>query len=163
MKNLILFEIRKVAFYRTFWVLMSMFTLFFFLITFVATGVLDTFNVNGVSLDSSLFVGFPKVWNLLCWAGGYLAFSTFGLLIIILTCNEWEQRTFRQHVIDGLERWQLLGAKLMLSVFLTLYAFLVILALGLVFGEPVDSKPLFSNESYLFFFAFFLQLLRATP
>lgn len=54
---------------------------------------------------------FPSIWFFLYFAGMFLSFA-LAIIVITITCNEYTHRTFRQHVIDGLGRDDLVIAKL---------------------------------------------------
>ncbi len=119
--------------------------------------------------DTKTLWSFPTVWRFVTYSGSY--FNLFlSVIIVVLTTNEFTNRTMRQHVIDGLTKQQVIFSKFLvilgLSLFVTFYVFLVGLVFGLTQSANVD---LYSNIHYvgLFFvqslcyfsFAFLLSIL----
>ncbi len=95
---------------------------------------------------------FPTVWKFVTWSASWFNYI-LGILIIILTTQEFSNRTLRQHIIDGLSRRQVIFSKflvvLKLAGFATLYVFLI----GLIFGlSQSDHIDLYTNIHYVFLF-----------
>ncbi|MEA1877434.1 MAG: hypothetical protein U9N86_11270 [Bacteroidota bacterium] len=84
-------------------------------------------------LDIKSFYTFPVIWDTYAYLAGksnlFLA-----IIVIFLIGNEFSFRTFRQHVIDGLSRDELLLGKLMVIGVIALANTLMIFVLGWIFG-----------------------------
>lgn len=112
---------------------------------------------------------FPTVWKFVTYAASYFNLL-LSVLIVILTANEFSNRTLRQHIIDGLSKQKVIAAKFLvvvgLAVFVTIYCFIISVTFGITQSETID---LWSNIHYLglffvqslcyFGFAFLLGIL----
>lgn len=112
---------------------------------------------------------FPTVWKFVTYAASYFNLL-LSVLIVILTANEFSNRTLRQHIIDGLSKQKVITSKFLviigLAVFVTLYCFMISLIFGLTQGETIDFWEnieylgLFFIQSLCYFgFAFLLGIL----
>lgn len=151
MQNLLANEWLKIKKYRTVWIILGLFAL---LLTLFNYGIIKGFmrmggnNVNILSQSYS----FPNIWsNIAYYTSNLVVFPA--ILIIILTTNEYQFRTNRQNIIDGWERLQFYHAKwqviLSLSVFTTLFAFILGMVLGYIQSGSFSSC--FDNTSKLFY------------
>jgi ABC-2 type transport system permease protein len=100
---------------------------------------------------------FPQVWRFVSYSASYFNIL-FAVIVVILTTNEFTNRTLRQHIIDGQSKQKVILSKFMVvlgfSVFVTLYTFLI----GFVFGVSLSkSIDLYTNIHVIFLF--FLQTL----
>jgi hypothetical protein len=68
---------------------------------------------------------FPHVWNFTTWISSIYNISLI-LLVIMLTSNEFTNRTYKQQVIFGLSRDELLIQKIFLLLFLSFYDVLLV-------------------------------------
>ncbi len=168
--NLIKIEFRKLIYYPTFWVL----SVSYFLLMSIVLKGLGSFkmqvnagstNTQNNSLDfGSLGVySFPDVWQVITYMAGFF-FIIPSILIIITVCNEYEFRTFRQNLIDGLTRVEWLTSKL-ISLFVlcfvsTVFVFAMILILGFS-NSPDTSTTLVWQKSNLIFI-YFIQMFGYT-
>lgn len=84
-------------------------------------------------LDIKSFYTFPVIWDTYAYLAGksnlFLA-----IIVIFLVGNEYSFRTFRQHVIDGLSRDELLLGKLVVIGVIALANTLMIFVFGWIFG-----------------------------
>ena len=103
---------------------------------------------------------FPDIWVITMWLA-----QTFTLLpaiiVITLVVNEFNYRTARQHVIDGLTRWEIVAAKFSTVVFMALICTGIIFAIGTVVGlmNSQHGSPTGYFESFVYIEAFFLRTL----
>lgn len=140
MLHLIHIEWLKLKRYNTFWIILAIFAIL--LVSWnwaIASGALRMGTDNMSILNSNY--SFPAVWrNATYWTKTFL--GLFSIIIIIITTNEYQFRTNRQHVIDGLTRQQFLHSKwlliILLSIVVTLFTFIEGLALGLIKGSASD-------------------------
>jgi hypothetical protein len=121
-------EIRKLLPYRTVWVVLLLFAVL--LAFFVSVG--GNVTINGQTVGSSLYA-FPGLWDKLAYVASYFHLL-LGILLIILITDEFQFRTFRQQLIDGLSPAGLVQGKLAVSALLTGFGMLVVLVVGLYFG-----------------------------
>lgn len=153
MISLLAIEWLKIKRYRTFWILIGFFIVLLPLWNYeIASGMISMGN-SSINLLSQAY-SFPEVWgNLGFWASIFVVFLS--ILVIILTTNEYNYRTNRQNVIDGLSRMQFYHAKVgmvvMLSLAATLFLFLVGLIFGLANGGSIsDVVDKFEQVGYFF-------------
>jgi ABC-type transport system involved in multi-copper enzyme maturation permease subunit len=129
MKSIILNEYTKIWSYTAFRVIILLHFILFFLIVLV-TSRLDI-TIPGFSTD--YLYQFPNIWEFFPWVASWFNLL-LAILIIIMTGNEYTFRTFRQHVIDGLSRSDLLTGKVFLIITIAVYSMLMVLLFSLLFG-----------------------------
>ena len=129
MKSIILNEFTKIWSYRAFRVIILLHFILFFLVVLV-TSRLDI-TIPGFSTD--YLYQFPNIWEFFPWVASWFNLL-LAILIIVMTGNEYTFRTFRQHVIDGLSRSDLLAGKGFLIIAIAIYSTLMVLLFSLIFG-----------------------------
>lgn len=151
--------------YRTFWVVCG---LYFVTLGFGAAsgmeflkwlaGMIEGFgqeiNINRIPLYH-----FPDVWLNLIWMGGWLKI-VLGIMVVISITNEYQYRTIRQNIIDGMSRWEFLLSKILTNVLLSLMSvamiFVVGLVTGMIYSPSLDWKYMITDLE--FFPAYFLEI-----
>jgi ABC-2 type transport system permease protein len=156
MKKIIKIEFVKIASYNVFRVLILLHFVLFFLVVLV-TSQLDI-TVPGFS-TSNLYQ-FPNVWEFFPWVASWFNIL-LAILIIVLTGNEYSYHTFRQHVIDGLSRIQLLTGKASVIVIIAIYSTLMVFLFSVVFGFMFTRDYTFSvfYEKTYVLLVYFLQAI----
>ncbi len=129
MKSIILNEYTKIWSYTAFRVIILLHFILFFLVVLV-TSRLDI-TIPGFSTD--YLYQFPNIWEFFPWVASWFNLL-LAILIIVMTGNEYTFRTFRQHVIDGLSRSDLLTGKVFLIIAIAVYSMLMVLLFSLLFG-----------------------------
>ena len=129
MKSIILNEYTKIWSYTAFRVIILLHFILFFLVVLV-TSRLDI-TIPGFSTD--YLYQFPNIWEFFPWVASWFNLL-LAILIIVMTGNEYTFRTFRQHVIDGLSRSDLLTGKVFLIIAIAIYSMLMVLLFSLLFG-----------------------------
>lgn len=113
-------------------------------------------DIKSLVLDNELFV-FPHIWSFTTFCASFFNIL-LSVIIVIVTCNELQYKTMRQNIIDGLTKQQVILGKFVvvvaLSIFATLYTFLVTLVIGGIYG---DLSGAFENIHLVFYY--FLQTL----
>lgn len=94
---------------------------------------------------------FPTVWRFVTYSASWFIFL-FSIVIIILTTQEFSNKTLRQHVIDGLSKTQVIMSKLLIIVLMTVFATLIVFLTGLFFGMSQNEIDLYTKIHYLFQF-----------
>ncbi len=161
MIKLLEIEWLKYKSYNAYWVLII---LFIGLQTLVLYGM-DSFmlNISGKQNGQTINMGmlgvntFPKVWIYYSYIAGFFKIIP-AVIVIMLLCNEFEFRTFRQQIIDGLSRSQVITAKLLTVVVLTLLSGFVLTALVLLFSADLAEEQSLT-ENVEFVAAYMLQNL----
>ena len=156
MHKLFKIEVIKLLNYTSFKVIIGLHLALFMLVVFVSSQV--NFTVPG--FDTSNLFRFPHVWAYFAWIASWFNLL-LAILIIMVTGNEFAYRTFRQHVIDGLGKGQLLQGKLLVILVIALYSFTLVFLSGIVYGTIYSGgsnpAPVFENAGILF--VYFLQTI----
>lgn len=152
MKQLLSIEWLKIKRYRTFWVLAGFFLVLLPLLNYQILHGMVKIGGGSINLLSQSY-SFPAVWgNVGFWGSIFILFLS--ILIIILTTNEFNFRTHRQNVIDGLKRIEFYHSKvylvLIMSLLATIYLFVVGAFLG--FNNSGSFNAMFSEIDKLFYF-----------
>lgn len=103
---------------------------------------------------------FPNVWEFFPWIASWFNLL-LAILIIVITGNEYTYHTFRQHVIDGLSRNQLLSGKCAVIVITAVYGTLMVFLFSVIFGFIFTrdySLSVFYTKIYTLF-VYFLQAI----
>lgn len=143
MTHLLKIEWLKIKKYNTFWILSGLFLILLGLANYLVGAGIMKLGGNGGDINVlNNSYAFPNVWINV----GYLTkgFSCLiGIIIIILTTNEYQFRTNRQNVIDGWKREQFFHAKwgivVILSLVVTLYTTIEGLVFGITNGSSISS------------------------
>jgi ABC-2 type transport system permease protein len=123
--------------------------------------------------SKQVFYVFPNIWKFTTYSASW--FNMFmGITIVIITCNEISFRTWKQNVIDGLKKSEVIFSKFLVifavSTIVTLYTALVALVFGFIYSET--QSPFDGMENILlyylqtigyFSFAFFFAVLVRKP
>ena len=126
--NLLRIELHKILPYRTVWIILAIFAAMMLLILYASSSI----TINGREMGDDMY-RLPKFWQTLAYIASFFNLL-FGILIIVLITDEYSFRTFRQQVIDGLSRAQLVLAKFYVVLALATLGTLFLLLLGLYFG-----------------------------
>lgn len=168
--NLIKIEFRKLIYYPTFWVL----SISYFLLMGIVLKGLNSFKMqvsaggpaaqsNAVDFGSFGVFNFPDVWQVITYMAGFF-FIIPAILIIITVCNEYEFRTFRQNLIDGLTKGEWMASKiitlLVISVVSTVFVFTLVLVLGYSYSVDTSVGAVWQKSNLIIIY--FLQLLGYT-
>ncbi len=165
MLHLLKIDLKKLTSYRTFWVVCG---LYFITLAFsTASGmeflkwVARTFEDFGSQLNINRIplYHFPDVWlNLIYFSG--LFKIVLAIMTVISITNEYQYRTVRQNVIDGLSRWQFLSTKILTNLLLSFLSVIMILiisfATGLIYTPVINWDFVFADMEFLI--AYFLEI-----
>lgn len=148
LKKLIRIEIIKTLGYNPVKVLLLL-HITFFLLGFFA---IPRIRINFPFLSVLPLYQFPHVWNFITWVGGYYNLSLV-LLVIMLTCLEFNHKTYKHQVIFGLSRENLFQQKIILSFLLSLYVvlliFFTVMASGLMYSHKITMSLIFDRSVIL--------------
>lgn len=165
MLHLLSIEWKKMAAYRTFWVICGLY--FFMLIVSAASGMefLKWLHSKSVEFGANININrvplyhFPDIWQNLAWAAGLLKIG-LAIMVVVSITNEFTYRTIRQNIIDGLSREEFLFSKLLMNVVLSLLSmaavFLIALVGGLIYSPEYDFP--YALTGLDFFPAYFLEV-----
>lgn len=95
--------------------------------------------------------GFPDVWQSVSYISGFLLFIP-GLLMVILITNEYNFKTHRQNVIDGMSRQEFAVTKIVLALLLAVFSTVIVFLITVVTGLTSGSQFSFYGSHYIFYF-----------
>ncbi|SEA56843.1 ABC-2 family transporter protein [Arachidicoccus rhizosphaerae] len=161
MKNLSI-EWLKLKSYRTFWWLMGLFILCLIGSNYITYQLkIATSSQSHGTLD--ILMGspfeFPDVWQTVSYVSSYVLFLP-GFLMVILITNEYNFRTHRQNIIDGMRRSAFALTKILVAVLLSVFAAVLVFAITVLTGLIAGSSFSLTGSVYLLYF--FLQALTYT-
>ncbi len=165
MMHLLKIDLKKLTSYRTFWVVCG---LYFITLAFsTASGmellkwIARTFEDFGskININRIPLYHFPDVWlNLIYFSG--LFKIVLAIMTVISITNEFQYRTLRQNVIDGLSRWQFLATKILTNLLLSFLSVAMILVItfvtGLIYTPSINWNLVFADMEFLI--AYFLEI-----
>lgn len=103
---------------------------------------------------------FPDIWIITYWLAQPFTLLP-AIMVIALVVNEFNYRTARQHVIDGLTRFEFVTAKFAMVKFTALICtaiiFLIATLVGLMNKQAIT--PTGFGESFVYMAAFFIRTL----
>lgn len=165
MTRLLTLEWLKLRHYRPFWILLI---LYFVVLGLVSCSVMLFFEYitsqgaefEGIKPTMIPFYDFADIWQNLTYLATY--FKIFlGFIVVMSITNEYDYKTVRQNIIDGLTPWEFLGTKLLvivaLSVATTVFMFLVGLVMGWIYSPVQGASVVLANAGFLL--AYFLDVL----
>ncbi|MFO7924486.1 MAG: hypothetical protein R6U58_12425 [Bacteroidales bacterium] len=148
MHKLLNIELLKLLNYTSFKVILGLHLALFSLVVFVSSQI----NIEVPGFDTTNLFRFPHVWNYFAWVASWFNLL-LAILIIMVTGNEFSFRTFRQHVIDGLTRQDLINGKLIVIFLIAAYGFALVflsaVIYGLVYSEGITPGSFFSGIDIL--------------
>ena len=99
-------------------------------------------------LDIPSFYSFPVIWDTYAWLAAK-ANLFLAILVIFLVGNEFSFRTFRQHIVDGMSRLDLIHGKLLVIIAIafanTVLIFVFAWIFGLIYSNGYDFSDTFSH------------------
>ncbi len=165
MLHLLKIDLKKLTSYRTFWVVCG---LYFFTLAFVTASGMEflkwlaskgaEFGAN-ININRIPLYHFPDVWQNLVFISGLFKI-VLAIMVVISITNEYQYRTIRQNIIDGMSRWEFLQSKILTNVLLSLMSvamvFVIALITGLIYSPQIELADVFSDLE--FFPAYFLEI-----
>ncbi len=147
MKKLFKIELIKIWNYASFRVILILHFLLFLLVIFVASQV----DISVPGLTTKNLFQFPHVWESFAWVASWFNLL-LAIILILLVGNEFSYKTFRQQLITGLSRNDLIIGKslvvLLVAIYGVLLVFLTSTISGLIFTRGLTVSLIF-EKSYL--------------
>lgn len=158
MMRLLQIELHKLRYNRSVKIIS---VIYFVLITFIALIASIEFNFGNFNFrvaDQGIF-NFPFIWHFNTYMAAILKLF-LAVVIVSLMSNEYNYRTLKQNLIDGLSKKEFVLSKfltvLLFSGISTVFIFVVSLILGLSFSDYTEIGIIFSDFQYIG--AYFLKL-----
>ncbi len=165
MLHLLKIDLKKLTSYRTFWVICGLYFLTLGFTTASGMEILkwiaskfedfgSEININRIPLYH-----FPDIWQNLIWISGLFKL-VLSVMVVISITNEYQYRTLRQNIIDGLSRWEFIQSKILMNVLLSLMSvamlFLIIMLTGLIYTPELHIGDISNGIGFLL--AYFLEV-----
>ena len=163
--QLLKIDLKKMTSYRTFWVICGLYFITLAIVTASGMEVLKWLAslIEGfgqeIKIDRIPLYHFPDVWQNLIWISGLFKLVV-AIMVVISITNEYQYRTIRQNIIDGLSRWEFLFSKILTNILLSLMSVAMIFLIGLVTGMiySPDIQWNYVITDLEFFPAYFLEI-----
>ena len=152
MIKLLQIEYKKLFPYTTFWVIFGLFFIFTPIVFYGAGQI----KIDGFPIDFATMYNFPDVWNNITYIGSWFNLL-IGMLLVILVCNEFSFKTFRQQVIDGNSKADFIVSKIFLMTSFSLISTTYLFLIGLLFGFSTSGGDILVDINYLL--VYFIQSL----
>jgi ABC-2 type transport system permease protein len=167
MLQLIKLEWLKVKNYKAFWIFLALYIVGLFSINYIAYQFQGEIKKSGAPI--SIFpYDFPAVYQTITWISSWLLYFP-GMLMILVITNEYNYKTHRQNIIDGLTRQQFVVAKILFGVIIAVLTTISCFLIALYFGGDFSGSISFKGIQYIgysflqtvcyLFFAMILALL----
>lgn len=165
MLHLLKIDLKKLTSYRTFWIVCG---LYFITLAFsTASGMeflkwlartIEDFG-SSINIKRIPLYHFPDVWlNLIFFSGLFKV--VLGIMTVISITNEYQFRTIRQNIIDGLSRWEFLLTKILTNVLLSFLSVAMIMVIsfvtGLIYTPSINWGFVFADMEFLL--AYFIEI-----
>lgn len=165
MLHLLKIDLKKLTSYRTFWIVCG---LYFITLAFsTASGMeflkwlartIENFG-SSININRIPLYHFPDVWlNLIFFSGLFKV--VLGIMTVISVTNEYQYRTLRQNIIDGLSRWEFLLTKVLTNVLLSMLSVAMIMVIafvtGLIYTPSINWNFVFAEMEFLI--AYFIEI-----
>jgi ABC-2 type transport system permease protein len=98
-------------------------------------------NIADMLLQGFSVFKFPYVWHNMAYLMGWFQLI-LAVIVITLVTNEYSFKTLRQNIIDGMSKWEVIIAKEIIILLLTLTSVLVLIAVTIFLGEKVEGVAL---------------------
>ncbi len=165
MLHLLKIDLKKLTSYRTFWVVCGLYFSTLAFVTASGMEILKWLASKGAEFGANININripiyhFPDVWQNLVFISGMFKI-VLAIMVVISVTNEYQYRTIRQNIIDGMSRWEFLQSKMLTNVLLSLMSvtmvFIIAMITGLIYSPQLILADIFSDLE--FFPAYFLEI-----
>lgn len=135
---------------------------YFVLLSFIALIASIRFDIGPIHIqlaEQGIF-NFPYIWHFNAYIA-CLGKLFFAIVVVSMMANEYTYGTFKQNLIDGLNKKEFILSKfytiLLFSAISTVFVFIISMILGLIFSPFNEVSIIFSDLEYLL--AYFLNLV----
>ncbi len=159
MKKLLQLEWLKIYNYKVARIFILLYCLFLFGLILLGT---QKFNLGSLEVDlvgQGIF-NYPQLWNFTTYFTALLKIF-LAFIIITTVVNEFQNRTFKQNIIDGLSRKEFLLSKILTIVILSAISTILVFVFSLIFGMKyntiTDTTYRFAEVGFIL--AYFVKLV----
>ena len=149
MSYLLKLEWLKVKNYRAFWIFLALYVVGLFSINYIAYQFQGEIKKNNVPINIFPY-DFPSVYQTIAWISSWLVYFP-GMLMILVITNEYNYKTHRQNIIDGLTRQQFVVAKILFGVVISVITTICCFLIAIYFGSDFSGSISFNGIQYIGF------------
>lgn len=149
MLQLIKLEWLKVKNYKAFWIFLALYIIGLFSINYIAFQFQGEIKKNGAPITIFPY-DFPAVYQTITWVSSWLVYFP-GMLMILIITNEYNYKTHRQNIIDGLTRQQFVVAKILFGVIISIITTICCFLIAIYFGNNFSGNISFNGVKYIGF------------
>lgn len=156
--HLLRIDLKKMANYRTFWIVCGLYFLTLGMTTASGMEFLKWLQSLGAEFGADININrvplyhFPDVWQNLFYISGFFKLVLAFLVVISIT-NEFTYRTIRQNIIDGMSREQFLFSKILTNVLLSLMSVVMMVLIaaltGLIYTPELEIGYIFTDLEFI--------------
>ncbi|MBL4709940.1 MAG: ABC transporter permease subunit [Flavobacteriales bacterium] len=173
MIRLLRIELTKIIYNRTFWIILGLYVLLMVPIAFQLEDFLNSISINGgadpkqepgvplgsMLLQNSSIFSYPDVWHYISYLASWFKLLLAIILIINIT-DEYSYKTLRQNIIDGMNKWEIIGAKQLVILLLSSFAVIMVIVVTLIVGSAAEGVNITEGSSIVlsYFFSLILYL-----
>ncbi len=147
MLHLLKLEWLKVKNYRAFWIFLGLYIIGLFSINWIAFQFQSEIKKNNVPFNIFPY-DFPAVYQTIAWVSSWLLYFP-GMLVILVITNEYNYKTHRQNIIDGLTRGQFVTAKILFGLAIAVVTTICCFLIALYFGSNYSGSVSFNGLQYI--------------
>jgi len=147
MLHLLKLEWLKVKNYRAFWIFLALYIISLYGINQIAFNVQGEIKKNNVPVNIFPY-DFPAVYQTIAWVSSWLLYFP-GMLMILVITNEYNYKTHRQNIIDGLTREGFIIAKILFGLTIALLTTACCFLIAVYFGSSYSSIFSFEGIEYI--------------
>jgi ABC-2 type transport system permease protein len=165
MIRLLKIEFTKLFYSKTFWIIIGLYIL---LLAPIANSFDSIFknvhiggqnnqpNIAGMLAQGFSAFDFPKVWQNMAYLATWFKLL-LAVIIVIHVTNEYTYKTLRQNIIDGMSKWEIVFAKELVIICISIFATILLVLLTIILG---NHKPGINYlEGAQIIIAYFLSLI----
>jgi len=152
MLRLLKIEIHKIFYSKIFWVLLGLYGLLMVplslgmnkLPNLIFNFIQGANPLAGTPMEGFSIFNHPNVWHFITFLSTWFNTLLVIILIIVVT-NDFRFKTLKQHIIDGMSKWEVILAKQLVIVLLIGIGALFNIILVLALGKNVEGVSMFEG------------------
>ncbi len=164
MIRLIKIEFQKIIYNPTAWVIFGLHILLFVPTLLGLEGILKNLttqsqignNTTSISLKDFSVFSYPTIWHNITYLASWFKLILAVLVVIVVT-NEYNYKTIRQNIIDGMSKWEIIWGKELVILLLSTTSTLFMMLLILFVGKDNANNDIFEGSEYII--SYFISLL----
>ncbi len=166
MIRLLKIELHKIIYSKTFWILLGLYIILLAPIAFGFENIIGSVRIGNGSKQSSMgnlilqgysVSNFPDIWLNMAYLASWFKLL-LALIVVIIVTNEYSYRTIRQNIIDGMSKWEIIWAKELIILILSLIGVILLITLTLILGNYYGDTNIFEGSGIIFSYFFSLLL-----